>query len=279
MYFDRGPVAFRACPERVPIARYLISAPRACSYSCRLPKQMFFPRGAMDNYCLYCCRQPIVRPYRLHCSARCRDADRRSRHSSEVKDARYKILTVGHDRADEALFAAAEQAMKSADDRALHYRLALDLVDGQPSRSPFSPDIVDKRFRTIIFPEPNRGKHRDTKGLFKPGDFFSLRYPFERPAVPLAAHYRVQFIGLHVLGKLLILTPPFNDGSDVYVELPPSPFVGRWKSNYWGSKELPAYRLRQQARRAVDRARQEKERRDMEAVGGEILDHALAEDT
>ncbi len=119
-YAACGPAAFQPCPERVPIARYLISAPRACSYSCRLPKQMFFPRGAMDNYCLYCCRQPIVRPYRLHCSARCRDADRRSRHSSEVKDARYKILTVGHDRADEALFAAAERAMKSADDRALH---------------------------------------------------------------------------------------------------------------------------------------------------------------
>lgn len=233
----------------------------------------------MDNYCLYCCKQPIVRPHRFHCSARCRDADRRSRRSSEVKDARYKLLTQGHARADEALFAAAERLMKWADDRALHYRLALDLVDGQPSRSPFSPDLVDKRFRTIIFPEPNRKKHRDTKGLFKPGDFFSLRYPFERPAVPLAAHYRVQFIGVHVLGKPLILTPQVSDGSDVYVELPPSPFVGRWTSPDWGSKEPPAYRLRQQARRALERARQEKVRRDQEAIDGESLGHETVEDT
>ena len=131
----------------------------------------------------------------------------------------------------------------------------------------------------IIFPEPNRKKHLATKGLFRPGDFFSLRYPFERPAVPLAAYYRVQFIGLHVLGKPLILTPPFNGGSDVYVELPRSPFVGRWKSKDWGSKELPAYRLRQQARRAIERARQEKERRDLEALGGESLGHEPVEDT
>lgn len=157
-------------------------------------------------------------------------------------------------------------------------RLALDLADDQPSRAPFSPDTADKRFRTIFFPEPHRKKHVDTKGLFRPGDFFSLRYLFERPAVPIAAYYREQFLGLHVLGEPIILTPPHNDGTDLYVELPPSPFVARWKSQHWGSKELPPYRLRQQARRACDRARQDQERRDLEAPGGESLGHETVED-
>lgn len=232
----------------------------------------------MDTYCLYCRKQPIVRPHRFHCSAKCRDADRHSRRTNNVKDARYKILTIGYNRADEALFEAAERLMKAADDRALHYRLALDLVGDQPSRAAFAPDTVDKKCRTIIFPEPNRKKHTDTQGLSRPGDFFSLRYPFERPAVPIAAYYRVQFLGLHVLGKPIVLTPPRNDGSDLYIELPPSPFVGRWKSKHWGSKELPMHRQRQQERRARDRARQEQELRDLIAIGGENLEQEPIEE-
>ena len=232
----------------------------------------------MDTYCLYCHKQPIIRPHRFHCSARCRDADWRSRRASEARAARYKVLTLGHDRAHEALFEEAERLMKVADDRALHYRLALDLVGDQPSRAPFDPGTIDKKCRTIIFPEQNRRKHLDTKGVCRPGDFFSLRYPFERPAVPVAAFYRVQLLGLHVLGEPIVLNPPRNDGSDLYVELPPSPFVGRWKSRDWGSKELPQHRQRQQERRARDRAQQEQELRDLMAIGGEHLTQERAED-
>lgn len=232
----------------------------------------------MDTYCIYCRKQPIVKPHRYHCSAKCRDSDRRSRQTCCAKEDRYKILTLGYDRADEALFEAAERLMKAADDRALHYRLALDLVDDRPSRAPFAPDTLSPKCRTIVFPEPNRRKHLDTKGIYRSGDFFSLRYPFERPAVPLAAYYRVQFLGLHVLGKPIILTPPRNDGSDLYVELPPSPFAGRWKSKHWGSKELPQHRQRQQERRARERARQSQALRDLVAIGGEHLDPEAKED-
>lgn len=170
------------------------------------------------------------------------------------------------------MFEEAERLMKAADDRALHYRLALDLVDDQPSRAPFDPLTIDKKCRIIMFPEPNRKKHTDAKGLRRLGDFFSLRHPFERPAVPIAAFYRVQLLGLHVLGEPIILTPPRNDGSDLYVELPPSPFVGRWKCSEWGSKEPPPHRQRQQARRALDRVRRQQELRDQDAIGSDQLD-------
>lgn len=233
----------------------------------------------MNNYCVYCRKQLITKPHRFHCSARCRDSDRYSRRSDARKDARYQILTTGYDRADEVMFEEAERLMRAADDRALRYRLALDLVDDQPSRAPFDPGTTDRRCRTILFPEPNRRNHLDTKGLRRPGDFFSLRHPFERPAVPIAAYYRVQLLGLHVLGEPIILTPPRDDGTDLYVELPPSPFVGRWKSRDWGSKELPAHRQRQIAKRACDREREKNAHRESDAIGSEPLDLESTEET
>ena len=167
--------------------------------------------------------------------------------------AQRRILNEGFDLSEKALFDAAHRAMLNLDERAFYYRLILDLVDGVPSRAPIEPGTESPTRRRIVFPEPHRATHVDAKGFRRRGDYYTLRSQFEYPAVPMAGFYRVQLLGVFVLGTPVVYNTHMQGGSELYVELPASPFHAReWKASRWGSPEEPIHRLRQQARRGED---------------------------
>src|SRR5690349_130551 len=69
----------------------------------------------------------------------------------------------------------------------------------------------------------------------------------------MAGFYRVQLLGVFVLGKPVVYKSRTETGAELYVELPASPFHSReWKSSRWGSPEEPLHRLRQKQRSGED---------------------------
>jgi hypothetical protein len=180
----------------------------------------------------------------------------RAQRTHEVKSLRYQVLSAGYDPYSRTLFEEAERKILSRDERAWYYRLILDLVDGLPTRVPYNPEQPIGDCRTIIFPEPNRRSHIDTTGRRRRGDYFVLRHPFEWPAVPIAAYYRVQLLGVMILGEPLLLKPQLTKRQlgELYVNLPSCPFHPRgWQFKTWGSKEMPLHRMRQKARRKEEK--------------------------
>lgn len=203
--------------------------------------------------CVHCRQKPVVPPHRLHCSESCVRAYNRAHKSQQNKEDRHQILINGYEEAARVQFDQAQVEIQSEDGCVYYYRAILDLIDGQPTRVPFNPEQPIGVCRSISFPEPNRCFHVDTLGHRRRGDYFQLRHPFERPAVPLAAFYRIQFLGVMVLGKPLIVPTK----RPLYVYLPPCPFVSKaWRLKTWGSMDLPLHRRQQR-----ERKQQEKDKR------------------
>ena len=203
----------------------------------------------MASICFHCLKQPITPPHRYYCSTKCMNAASRAKRAKQVMDLRFKIAQSGYDAVSERLFAEAEATLLVADHRAWHYRLMLDLVGGKPSRVRPDSRRALKDYRCVTFPEPHRASHRDCDGLRRIGDYFVLRSPFERPAVPLAGYYRVQLLGFVVMGEPLPLQPLSEATTDLSVNLPASPFSDKWRSRSWGSEDIPEHRARQAQRR------------------------------
>lgn len=205
--------------------------------------------------CRNCLTEPVVPPHHSYCSVRCMKARSGRQRRQILSEFRSSIAASGYDIAARALFERAGQEMLAADPRAWHYRLILDLVDGHPTRTPINLEIPSSRAcRSVTFPEPNRRSHLDTNGLRRPGDFFTLRQPFEWPVVPVAAYYRVQLLGVCDKGEPLPLQPLRDGQPELRVRLPPSPLGDRWRYASWGSPDIPAHRARQ-----IEKRRQKKE--------------------
>lgn len=207
----------------------------------------------MDDICLFCRARPTAKNRSLCCSKRCQRRLTATRAAGENKELRRSVITEGFSLSEQHLYAEAQKAMLFLDERAFYYRLILDVVDGKPSRVRFDPETLDPKCRSIVFPEPNRATHVDAKGFRRKGDFFELRSTFEYPAVPVAAFYRVKLLGPCVRGEPLEYDSRSEGDSELYVNLPASPFhSSEWKSARWGSTDQAAHRLRQQARRGED---------------------------
>lgn len=207
----------------------------------------------MDDICLFCRAKPTAGTRSLCCSKRCQRRLTAARAAAENNESRRRIITEGFGLSELHLFARAERDMLFWDERALYYRLILDLVDGKPTRVRFDPTKHDLKHRCIVFPEPHRATHVDAKGVRRKGDFFELRSKFEYPAVPVTAYYRVQLLGACVMGEPLDYGTQGEQGSELYVQLPASPFhSSEWKSARWGSEYEAEHRLRQRARRGED---------------------------
>lgn len=207
----------------------------------------------MDDICLFCRSKPTVRNRSLCCSKQCQRRLTATRAAAENNALRRRIITEGFSLSEQHLFAESQKAMLSSDERALYYRLVLDLVDGKPTRVRFDETKNDPKCRCIVFPEPHRATHVDAKGFRRKGDFFELRSTFEYPAVPVTAFYRVQLLGVCVMGEPLDYSAGGDFDSDLYVQLPASPFhSSEWKSARWGSTDEAPHRLRQKARLGED---------------------------
>lgn len=162
---------------------------------------------------------------------------------------RLDIEIEGYDVRARALFELACREIFDRDQRVCNYRLILDIIDGQWSRTPINPEVPGaKPSRSVIFPEPNRRSHLDTNGLRRLGDFFTMR-PFEWPSVPLDAFYRVELLGFCDAGEPLLLDSVREGEPPLRVRLPASPYTGRWTHASWGRADPPAHRVRQEARR------------------------------
>ena len=221
----------------------------------------------MASICIHCLKQPVGPRHRYYCSDKCQDAAGRTRRAKQVTDLRLRIATSGYDPVSKQLFAEAEETLLTAEHRAWHFRLMLDLVGGTPSRVKPNPQRPTKDYRCVTFPEPHRTSHLDCNGLRRKGDYFVLRSPFEWPMVPLTAYYRVQFLGFIDMGEPLELTNPTPPG--LYVHLPASPFSDKWRSRNWGSEALPEHRLRQAQRRSDQKqARLEEQQRAVATAAG-----------
>ena len=185
--------------------------------------------------CQKCLKYPVQPPHRLYCSDKCMKTRVRDEKSIERRSFQYRILSRGFEISAIRLFEEAGRRLQAEDPRAWHYRLILDIVDKQPSRTPIDMERTDLRSaRTIVFPEPNRRSHLDTKGIRRHGDYFTLREEFEWPAVPLAAWYRVQLLSVADLGEVIPLTPLRQQTRDLQVQLPASPYTDHWRSPSWG---------------------------------------------
>lgn len=216
-------------------------------------KRTAWRERTMNDICLFCRSKPTARNRSLCCSKQCQRRLTASRAAAENNELRRRIITDGFSLSEQHLFAEAQKAMLSRDERAFYYRLILDLVDGKPSRVRFDPDKHDPKCRCIVFPEPHRATHVDAKGFRRKGDFFELRSTFEYPAVPVTAFYRVQLLGVCVRGEPVDYGTRGEHDSELYVQLPASPFhSSEWKSARWGSEDEAEHRLRQRARRGED---------------------------
>ncbi len=200
--------------------------------------------------CIQCLIEDVVPPHRSYCSHRCMRAWSRGKRRQQYDHAREAIALSGYGISERALFERAGKELLAADQRAWHYRLILDLVDGKWSRTPINQGTENARScRSVVFPEPNRSSHLDTTGLRRPGDFFTLRTPFEWPLVPVAAYYRVQLLGVCDKGEPGELQPLRQGQPVLRVRLPGSPFTSRWRYISWGSPDTAPHRKRQVERR------------------------------
>lgn len=201
--------------------------------------------------CIQCLIEEVVPPHRSYCSVRCMRAWCRTKRRQHYEQAREVIALSGYTVSERALFERAGKELLASDHRAWHYRLILDLVDGKWSRTPIGQGVENARScRSVVFPEPNRRTHMDTNGLRRPGDFFTLRTPFEWPLVPVAAYYRVQLLGVCDKGEPGELQPLREGTTTIRVRLPGSPFQGRWRYSSWGSADAAPHRQRQAEKRA-----------------------------
>lgn len=209
------------------------------------------------SLCRHCFAQPIKHPSRNYCSELCMRAKSRAKHREVLHEFRLSIDKNGYDVESRSMFEAAAQQIRIADPRAWYYRLILDLVDGKPSRTPLNDSIrADRACRSVVFPEPNRTYHYDTDGFRRPGDYFSLRQPFEMPRVPLAAYYRVQLLGDGDKGDPNTLEPLDPIAEELRVLLPPSPFNDAWRHVSWGREQTPAQLQKKKDLRIARKARQ-----------------------
>lgn len=190
--------------------------------------------------CQTCMKNWVKAPHRLYCSVKCMQSRGRTERMHERNLKRCKILSEGFDFPARKLFEEAGLFLQAEDPRAWFYRLILDLVAGHASRSPIRLDNPDLRnAKSIVFPEPNRRSHLDTRGVRRPGDFYTLREDFEWPSVPLAAWYRVQLLGVCDGGEPLVLEPLRKDQGVLRVQLPASPYGDSWRYPAWGRLRVP----------------------------------------
>lgn len=194
--------------------------------------------------CQKCMVNPVKAPHRLYCSLKCQQTRGRSERAQERNLKRCKILAEGYEFSAQRLFVDAGLLLQAEDPRAWFYRLILDLVDRQASRSPISLENPYLRnAKSIVFPEPGRRSHLDTRGVRRPGDYYTLREDFEWPRVPLAAWYRVQLLGVCDGGEPLVLQPlRKKEDGELRVQLPASPHNDSWRFPAWGrwvAKEPP----------------------------------------
>lgn len=202
--------------------------------------------------CRNCVVEFVARGHSLYCSDTCMRVWSRRKKKSIYDSERMALERRGYDLGAEALFELAHREMLYRDPRVWNYRLILDLVDGQWTRSPIPSSYGGRSTCSVVFPEPNRRSHVDSNGLRRPGDFFMVR-PFEWPVVPLDAYYRVQFLGVCDAGEPLELDAVLPD-EPLWIRLPASPFNGRWKHAAWGRPDPPEHRVRQQDRRREHKA-------------------------
>lgn len=205
------------------------------------------------SMCRNCVVELVARGHGLYCSDRCMRAWSRRKKKSLYDAERMALERRGYDLGAEGLFDLAHREMLYRDPRVWNYRLILDLIDGQWSRSPLPRSYTGRATRSVVFPEPNRRSHVDSNGLRRSGDFFMVR-PFEWPVVPLDAYYRVQLLGFCDAGEPLELDAVLPDEEPLFVRLPASPFNGRWTHKTWGRPDPPGHRVRQQQRRQEQKA-------------------------